>query len=179
MEQDSGSQRGILKGLSRKRIFLIVTFLVIVLGLGIGVGLMKGSDNPAFCASCHVMKPYYDSWKNSSLLAKKHADHNVKCHDCHEASFSTLFNDGVRYVTGNYKTPLEKRQFPRDFCLKCHDDFNSIKAKTAFAESNPHDSHNGEQDCNVCHSVHQQSKLMCAQCHVFQWENKLDASWVQ
>jgi hypothetical protein len=52
-----------------------------------------------------------------------------------------------------------------------------VKAKTNFKESNPHDSHNGEQDCNVCHSMHGKSKVMCSQCHQFSWMNDLDASW--
>ncbi|NLU50222.1 MAG: cytochrome c3 [Syntrophomonadaceae bacterium] len=179
MEQNDRSRRGILKKVFNKRVLLIIAALVIVIGAGAGVGLVKASDNPAFCSTCHIMKPYYESWKDSNLLAKKHADEDVKCHDCHEASLSTQVNEGVKYITGDYQTPLEKREFSRDFCLECHDDFASIKAKTNFAEANPHDSHNGEQECNLCHSMHQQSKVMCAECHVFSWIDELDESWAK
>jgi hypothetical protein len=37
---------------------------------------MEVSSTPAFCGTCHVMSPYYESWKTSS-----HAD--IACVDCH------------------------------------------------------------------------------------------------
>lgn len=176
MEQDDRSREGILKKVCNKRVVFISLALVIVIGVGVGVGLVKASNNPAFCNTCHLMKPYYDSWHSSSLLANKHAQEGVTCHDCHESSISVQAEEGLKFITGNYKTPIEQRKFPRDFCLKCHD-FEKVKAKTNFKESNPHDSHNGEQECNVCHSMHRQSQVMCAQCHLFDWMNNLDASW--
>jgi len=32
-------------------------------------------------------------------------------------------------------------------------------------EANPHQSHNGELDCAVCHHMHKASEKYCIQCH--------------
>lgn len=169
--KDNGSRK-----ISGKTI-LIIAALIIVLGAGAGVGLVKASDYPEFCNACHIMRSYYQSWSDGDLLAKKHADAKLKCHDCHQAAITEQAREGVLFVTGSYEDPLKKRQFPREFCLRCHTDFDAVKAKTNFEESNPHDSHNGEQNCYECHSMHRQSQVMCAQCHQFNWMDELDGSW--
>lgn len=165
------------QGINWKKIILIAVVIVVVIGVGGGIYLLKASDNPEFCSSCHIMESYYESWNDSNLLANKHAENGVECHDCHEATLSTQIEEGVKYITGNYEDPLEKREFSKDFCLKCHDDWESIVAATDFEESNPHDSHLGEQECNVCHNMHRQSQIMCAECHFFGWIDDLDDSW--
>jgi cytochrome c nitrite reductase small subunit len=170
--------------LNRKTL-IIIAALIIVVGAGGAAALVKASDYPAFCNTCHIMKSYYTSWHDSNLLANQHAEADVECHDCHQATIATQAHEGIAYITGNYKTPLEKRQFSRDFCLKCHSEsggattFEQAKAATNFEESNPHDSHNGEQDCTLCHNMHRQSEVMCAQCHHFDWMNDLDESWAK
>ncbi len=161
----------------RKKVLLIAFAAFVVLGGGGTVAVVKASDNPAFCTLCHNMQPYYDSWKDSNLLANKHAAADVKCHDCHEASLSLQAEEGFKYITGDYKTPLDKRAFAtEEFCTQCHD-FSDAKAKTNFAESNPHDSHNGDLQCNTCHNMHQQSDLFCKQCHNFDWFSNLGSYW--
>lgn len=161
---------------SKKIILIVIAALIIVAG-GTGVGVLKASEKPSFCASCHVMKTYYASWSEGQLLAKKHAEAGVTCHQCHEESIGAKMNEGVKYITGNYQTPLKKRDFgKREFCLQCHD-FDKVKRATNFEESNPHDSHNGEQDCNVCHNMHRKSKVMCSQCHQFEWMQNLGEEW--
>jgi uncharacterized paraquat-inducible protein A len=71
----------------------------------------------------------------------------------------------------------------RAFCLNCHSEngegssWEEIQAATDFDESNPHDSHNGEQNCNLCHQMHTQSKPMCVECHIFKWYDDLDEGW--
>ena len=42
----------------------------------IGIGTVELTGQPGFCNSCHVMHPYYDSWKKSA-----HAE--VNCLHCH------------------------------------------------------------------------------------------------
>lgn len=181
-------ENGEQKGKKTKKIILIIIAALIIIGGGTGVGVLKASEKPAFCAACHNMKPYYTSWNDSNLLANKHAKANVTCHECHQESIPAKMNEGVKYITGNYKTPLDKRNFgTREMCLKCHsssgtgspkgETFETAQTKTAFDESNPHDSHNGEQDCNLCHSMHQKSEVMCSQCHQFNWMSDLDESW--
>lgn len=179
MEDNGGQRRGFRARFINRKVLLIVILVVVVVGAGGGIFMVKASDKPAFCTSCHIMKPYYDSWHDSNLLANKHADADVTCHDCHEASISIQAEEGIKFVSGNYKTPLDKRVFSKQLCLDCHDDFASIKANTELEESNPHDSHNGKQECNLCHSMHQESKVMCAQCHLFEWTQELDDSWAK
>lgn len=182
MEENHTKHEG--RKIFNKKVVLISILVVLIIGAGAGVGLVKASDNPVFCSTCHIMQPYYQSWQNSDLLANKHAAAGITCHQCHESSISIQAEEGLKFVTGDYKTPLDKREFgTREFCLKCHSDaggattFAEAQAQTNFEESNPHDSHNGEQDCNLCHNMHQQSQVMCTQCHSFDWMKNLDGSW--
>jgi formate-dependent nitrite reductase cytochrome c552 subunit len=139
---------------------------------------LKASEKPSFCASCHVIKPYYQSWENGELLAAKHGTKDVKCLDCHKQSLPGKMKEGFVYVTGTYETPLKEREFSKKDCLKCHEQ-EKIVAATNFtsSHSNPHDSHLGEMDCNLCHKMHRKSEVYCAQCHDFDWFKKLDSGW--
>jgi len=60
------------------RILIPVSILAIILGTVGTVGFVQVSSQPWFCGSCHIMKPYYDSWKTST-----HRD--VACIKCHIA----------------------------------------------------------------------------------------------
>ena len=60
------------------RILVPVAILVIVLGAVGTVGFVQISSQPGFCKSCHIMRPYYDSWTTSS-------HRNVPCIQCHIA----------------------------------------------------------------------------------------------
>lgn len=157
-----------------------VFFVLVLIGIGGMAVMAKNSDKPEFCTSCHNMQSYYDSWHDSNFLAKKHADANVTCHDCHQASIVQQAEEGVKYVTGSYETPMEKRKFPNEFCIKCHN-MDEVKEKTNFEfkgkKANPHDAHVGDQDCNECHSMHQESKLSCTECHIQPWMKKLPDYW--
>ncbi len=82
--------------------------------LSIGAGItivvvlltfIQVSDSPKFCATCHIMRPYYASWEESS--------HNeVNCLDCHYEPGITGFLVGkyvalaqvAQYITGTYGT---------------------------------------------------------------------------
>lgn len=68
--------------------------------------LSRISANPAFCVSCHNMQPEYDSYVQGDLLARKHADAGVTCHDCHEPTMLQQMNEGWLFVTGNYENPM-------------------------------------------------------------------------
>lgn len=160
-----------------KKVLIIVVIMLVVAGAGGNYARLKASEIPGFCNLCHSMKSYYQSWDDSNLLAHQHAAEDITCHDCHQASFSDQVHELVLTVSGNVELPLEKREFSREFCLECHDDFESIQMATEFEESNPHDSHNGEQECYLCHSMHRQSKPMCVECHLFDWFDELDNSW--
>lgn len=86
------------------RFFKFVGFLGI-LALIFSAGMFEFSTSPYFCASCHIMKPYYQAWKTSS--------HNhVPCVDCHYPpevrekvvlKFQAL-TQVVKYVTRTYSS---------------------------------------------------------------------------
>jgi cytochrome c nitrite reductase small subunit len=162
---------------------LILIVAIIVIGAGVAGGLLKASENPSFCGTCHIITPYYESWNEGTLLDHKHAQEGIECLDCHHRTIPEKAKEGLNYISGNYTLPLEGPPGDRDFCLDCHSEagegisWDEIKAATNFEESNPHDSHHGEQDCNLCHNMHEKSTPMCSECHIFKWYDQLDESW--
>ncbi|MDR1071011.1 MAG: cytochrome c3 family protein [Gracilibacteraceae bacterium] len=199
-QENSGGMANKKKLLTPGKVAAVLAILA-VLAVGGGFGVMKASDAPAFCTLCHNMQKYYDSFSFSQtdektgedydLLAKRHAESadRLVCHDCHEASLPLQAEEAVKYVTGNYLDPLDRRDFGDQFCLDCHD-FDEVKQITRerfadvsappFNVANPHDSHNGELDCSVCHRMHQKQTLLCAQCHELKWTNEVlrDPVWI-
>ena len=87
------------------RIGIPVVILVVILGAVGTVGFVQVSSQPGFCKSCHIMQPYYDSWRTSS-----HRD--IACIQCHiapgiRAEAMTKIqaaNMVVKYFTGAYGT---------------------------------------------------------------------------
>ncbi|WP_425804449.1 cytochrome c3 family protein [Desulfitobacterium sp. Sab5] len=172
MEDDIVEKKKFKKRLLNKKVILIILIAFVIVGTGGTAAIVKASDNPQFCTLCHNMQPMYDSYHDSNLLANSHAKAGVKCHDCHESSLSIQAEEGMKYITGNYESPMKTREFPQEMCLKCHN-YDDVKAKTNFDESNPHDSHNGELQCYTCHKMHEPSQVLCTQCHNFSWMNNL------
>ncbi len=104
-----------------------VPAIALVVGLLIGVGLValgtavEVSSQPAFCGSCHIMNPYYESWKTSS-----HS--NIACVDCHippgpgaaiRKKYEAL-SMVTSYFTGTYGTN-PWAEIDDAACLKCHE----------------------------------------------------------
>jgi nitrate/TMAO reductase-like tetraheme cytochrome c subunit len=86
------------------RFFKFLGFLGILV-LIFSAGMFEFSTSPYFCASCHIMKPYYQAWKTS-----KH--NHVPCVDCHYPpeirekmvlKFQAL-SQVVKYVTRTYSS---------------------------------------------------------------------------
>jgi len=176
MEEKSFRQRFL-----NKRTILVVLIAAVIIVTGVAAGLLKASENPSFCATCHIVEPYYLSWKDSSLLDHKHAEEDITCQQCHERSIPEKAMEGLNYIIGNYEVPLEGGpEEMRQFCLECHSvdgqgsSWEEIVAATDFEESNPHDSHHGDLECNVCHNMHEPSYVFCSQCHIFDWIDDLD-----
>jgi nitrate/TMAO reductase-like tetraheme cytochrome c subunit len=87
------------------RIAVPVAILAVIL-IAVGtVGFVEYSSQPGFCKSCHIMRPYYESWAHSS-------HRNVACIQCHIApgiraeamSKIQAANMVVKYFTGAYGT---------------------------------------------------------------------------
>lgn len=107
----------------RLRRFTLVGY---VAGLAVGVGVILAygaihvSSSPAFCGTCHVMEPYYDSWLTSSHK-------NIACVDCHippgvtaelEKKYEAMAMV-ARYFTGTYGT-RPWAEIDDAACLQCH-----------------------------------------------------------
>jgi hypothetical protein len=104
------------------RFFKVLGFLG-VLFLIFTVGMFEFSTSPYFCASCHIMKPYYKAWSTS-----KH--NHVPCVDCHYPpdvrdkmvlKFQAL-SQVVKYVTRTYSSK-PYAEISDESCLRkgCHE----------------------------------------------------------
>lgn len=88
--------------LLRLAIWALVAFVV---SIPVGLVFLEYTTRPDFCASCHIMEPYVESWRQS-------AHGKVSCVDCHyepgiletaEGKFKAV-NQVVKYVTGTEGT---------------------------------------------------------------------------
>jgi predicted CXXCH cytochrome family protein len=98
-----------------------LTALLIGIGL-VGLGTaVEVTSQPRFCGSCHIMKPYYESWKHSS-------HHNIACVECHIPPGVTAeirkkweaLSMVARYFTGTYGTN-PWTEIDDAACLRCHE----------------------------------------------------------
>ncbi len=103
---------------------IVVAIVILLPGLAVlTFAAFEVSSQPRFCGSCHVMAPYYDSWKSSS-----HND--VACVECHiPPGITSEFRKKyealsmvVRYFTGTYSTN-PWAQVDDQSCLRsgCHE----------------------------------------------------------
>jgi len=154
-----------LKG---RKVWMVVVASVVL--IGIVAGGFWYHEQPQFCAVCHVMEPYLDSWEDSNpepLLANRHAQEDVACLDCHEATVSDQIHELVVFVKQDYRTPLMKRNYPQSTCFECHleNEHTSYKEIASRTQDyrvdgdsiNPHDTHLGEEECYRCHRMHSTS----------------------
>jgi hypothetical protein len=119
------------------------------------------------------MVPYVESMQNNNLLAHDHAQKGVTCLDCHDLTTLQYEHE----VGDPNATSLPVVTMPTDVCLKCHGSYKQVIQLTAGLDRNPHDSHDGEVDCNICHKMHQPSQYYCAKCHPL--SRSLGPEWAQ
>lgn len=141
---------------------------------------VRVSESPRFCISCHIMRPYYDAWAESS-----HND--VNCLECHYpptlgghiASKFRAISQVVQYFTGSFGTRLWA-EIPDEACLRggCHDT-RLLSGRVTFKEgiAFDHAFHLGEMRrgkrlrCTSCHSqivvgTHiEVTESVCFACH--------------
>jgi nitrate/TMAO reductase-like tetraheme cytochrome c subunit len=115
--------------IKRLLIGLSITVGVLLLLSGTLVGVAEHRTSQAqFCASCHIMEPYYASWQADTHGSKL----DVACVECHYAPGErTTFNAKLRglsqvasYVSGRYGATRPRAYVSNDSCLtsKCHGD---------------------------------------------------------
>ncbi len=117
----------------RKRILLVAVMFAILMFL-----MMEVTGQPGFCKSCHIMEPYYATWKAS-------VHNEVNCMDCHSEPGFAGYVKGksvapahlVNYVLG--RAPTKPNATVQDIsCLRaeCHNseelvskdvDYNGVK----------------------------------------------------
>lgn len=117
----------------------VVTVLVVAVfsALGLWVAERKTSQ-PEFCGSCHIMKPYYESWQADVHGGKL----EVACVDCHYApgERGTLAADlrglsqVTSYVSGRYGATRPRAHVDNRSCLtsKCHGDMGFMKTELSL-----------------------------------------------
>jgi len=154
--------------MSRKGIIVIGVLLGVVVIGGVGaVGLWQYHEKPEFCGTCHIMDPYVASWQESDYGAYAHAIEDVTCLECHVPTVEQQVNELVVYMQGDYEIPLPELEYPMEECFECHEhgSYEEVIQLTADLELNPHGSHLGQLDCDICHSMHDVSAYYCADCH--------------
>jgi len=175
--------------LNRRKAFLIGAAFAILLAVGVGIGLWKYHEKPQFCATCHIMAPYLESWQSSRGFAQAHREAGIKCLDCHQPEIRQQVDEAIKYVTRRYEEPLEMRTFTDNFCLRCHGSLAEISKRTEGYKAdislfqghdvqidqltekdltiNPHASHVSQDGCFNCHKMHRDSPGLqyCFGCH--------------
>jgi hypothetical protein len=169
---------------ARRRRAVIAGVIAAVALILIPGGVIAGvryHENPRFCALCHVMEPYLESWNGSDALAKAHADAEIACLDCHESTIEQQINELITYVRGDFKEPLRDRRLLKETCFECHehDTYQALIERTADymidgEKRNPHSPHVGierlegkQYECYYCHMMHEESPGItgCYGCH--------------
>lgn len=109
------------------RITITVGILAVLFGSGVGVAEYRTSQ-PGFCASCHIMEPYYESWQADLHGGKL----EVACVECHYAPGQRTtvkaklrgLSQVASYFSGRYGTTRPRAHVSNASCLtsKCHGD---------------------------------------------------------
>jgi hypothetical protein len=126
--------------------------------------------DPKSCATCHVIKPYVESWNSSDFLDHKHEQAMISCTECHQLTGQQKSRNVTAFKNKKYKSPLEEREYGNELCFRCHGSYQDIRQRTQDYQAkglsrNPHESHYGDMDCNMCHKMHRTSIDYCSQCH--------------
>lgn len=147
----------------KRKKWLIIFACALGLLLAISIGAIQYTSTSGFCAACHYMKPYFESWETSS-----HKD--AKCSACHYPPGGGIQGtlrkkiEGLVMV-GRYWTKLYVRSKPwaeikDESCLQegCHDKRlleGMVPFKTVVFDHKIHfeDLRRGKRlQCTSCHS---------------------------
>jgi len=155
---------------------LAVMVSVICIAFGGGkVWLEHKIQDPEYCAGCHVMSNYFETWKESNYTVNVHAELGLVCLDCHSRTAGDAMREIVVNFSSGAEQPLKDHGMNEQQCLRCHVSHEYLASRTndllgpdGFPLGrNPHDSHWGPLACDTCHKMHEPSWDFCADCHSF------------
>ncbi|MBI4351175.1 MAG: NapC/NirT family cytochrome c [Elusimicrobia bacterium] len=146
------------------------------------LSLMRYSESPGFCNSCHIMKPYYDAWKGSrhnkvACVKCHYPPSSVKTHLWHK--FQAL-SQVAKYVTRTYSSkPYAEVADASCLSSGCHstrllEGWVKVGDKGVRFDHRPHltEQRRGRQlRCTSCHSQIMVGRHMevtydtCYTCH--------------
>lgn len=164
------------------RAILTVALLVLFVGLG-GLtfwGVQKTST-PEFCASCHIITPFVDTWKTSYMGGQR----GVTCVDCHFEPGVLGYARGkiysliklTEYGSHTYdRPPASADLLTNSSCLQCHgsdpnpkypDGHNVIDSSApTYPKIAVTDQYNPDNTIMFPHDFHVNvAQLKCADCH--------------
>jgi Cytochrome c3 len=164
----------------------VVAVIVVAAAAAAGGGTFWLHDRlktTEYCSTCHVIAPYYDSWKDSDFTAHAHEKAGIPCQACHTRSTGDGLRELFVNATRTQELPVRDHKVRAEECLRCHGSNEYLASLTTeligpdgFALGrNPHDSHWGPLDCGICHKMHKPSVDFCSNCH---GSPESDAGWV-
>lgn len=159
---------------------LIVGVIVVVIVV-LAVAFWKWHEQPTFCNSvCHTpMDSYVESYyqNNVASLSSVHGKAGVTCLTCHPAKIDEQINEVTKWISGHYAYDKETGKLlshsakyaTPETCLRsgCHNmTLADLEKKTKNMPWNPHAfSQHGVTNCGDCHKAHEQSVMICSECH--------------
>ena len=100
---------------------------------------------------CAALLALASSAAVAATLAETHQSKGVACAGCHAENPPSKPVDTAK-------------------CQTCHGDYQKLAERTKDMQpTNVHANHLGDLDCSECHSAHAESKLVCSDCHQFQF----------
>lgn len=119
-----------------------------VIGGGSGtVAVVRYTESPQFCTTCHEMGPYHDAWAKGPhrgvSCIRCHVDPGTVAEYTHKVS---ALKEVYDHLTAKPKFPRGDAVVPDARCIACH---KQLPATTASGF--PHASHVGRASCASCH----------------------------
>ncbi len=147
--------------LTRRFLLLVLLLLLAVVSLASWF-VFHYSKTPEFCESCHIMKPYVASWRQSP-----HGQRGTFCNDCHfppgaknylRAKLATTV-ELVKHVTDT-EGPMPYAEVEDASCLRegCHET-QKLQGKLLFK-----DKYNFDHGRHLS-ELRRGKKLRCTSCH--------------
>jgi cytochrome c553 len=144
-------------------ILIILTMVIVVVVAGVFTAEFYTAQ-PSFCGSCHIMKPFYDSW-----VKDKHSAKNITCVDCHyppgekhalKSKFKGLGQLFTYLGTGTnvVRAPAKVSDLSCTTSA-CHPNEKFMDKKVQYTEKIPY-VHNTHQDKTI-----EGQALHCDTCH--------------